>query len=119
MLARSRVKLTLMMNTMATFIISVINLFVNLSHYLRNKIFSFLSLNKLWVIDMRNLLPYSIPIHHNAVRATDFQKIAPVGIGTSYRERVAKGLVVLDPGFRNTAVCESQIVYMYLRVPKT
>lgn len=107
------------MNTMATLIFSVINLFVNLYHYLRNKIFFFPSLDKLWVMDMRNFWLYSIPIHHNAVRATDFQKIAPLGTGTNYRERVAKGLVVLDPGFKNTAVGESQIVYMYLRVPKT
>lgn len=106
--------MTLIMNTMATFIFSVITLFVNLSHYLRNKVLSLLSLDRLWVIDMRNFWPYSIPIHHNAVCATDFRKIAPVGIGTSYRERVAKGLVILDPGFKNTAVGESQIVYMYL-----
>lgn len=111
--------MALMMNTMATLIFSVITLFINLSHYISNKILYFPSFDKLWVLDMRNLWPYSIPIHHNAVRATDFQKIAPVGIGTSYRERVAKGLVVLDPGFKNTAVGESQIVNMYLRVPET
>lgn len=107
-----------MMTTMAAFIISAITSFVNLFHYLRDKAFASPLMDKLLVIDMRNLWPYSVSIHHNAVRATDFQKIAPVRIGASYHERVAKGLVLLDPGFKNTAACESHIVYMYFPVPK-
>jgi len=68
---------------------------------------------KLLVIDLRTCLPYTIPIRHNAIPATEFRKISPLSIAASFHDRLATGLTILDAGFRNTAVGESRITYMY------
>ncbi|KAI1340858.1 citrate synthase [Xylariaceae sp. FL0016] len=75
-------------------------------------LFRFISRSRLWVIDSRTFRLYSIPIKNNAVQATEFMKVSPLGIRASYQEHAAKGLMLLDPGFRNTAVGESRIVHI-------
>ncbi|CRG87378.1 citrate synthase [Talaromyces islandicus] len=68
--------------------------------------------DRLIVVDSRTNQSYDIPIVDNSVRATDFRYISPVGFGAGPLERFAKGLRILDPGFQNTAVTESQITYV-------
>lgn len=67
---------------------------------------------KLLVIDSRTSRRYDIPISHNSVRAIDFKSISVLGFGSDPRAQFAHGLKILDPGFQNTAVTESQITYV-------
>ncbi|KAI1386457.1 citrate synthase [Hypoxylon trugodes] len=97
---------------MAATVHSFIKLLLDFYYYLLNKVFVFPSLEKLWVIDLRTFRPYSISINHNAVQATEFRKISPLGITASPQDHIAKGLTLLDPGFRNTAVGESRITHI-------
>ncbi|KAF2197442.1 citrate synthase [Delitschia confertaspora ATCC 74209] len=95
-----------------SFIVSLISLLHGLFYQLLKTLCRLPSFQKLWTIDLRTFRFYTIPIEHNAVRATSFQRISPLGITASYQDHFAKGLMVLDPGFRNTAVRESQITYI-------
>lgn len=94
-------------------ILTVISV-AGLLHVVLN-VFNRLSIfKKLWILDLRTFRWYSIAIEKSSIRATDFRKISPLGITASYKDHIAKGLTVLDPGFRNTAVRESRITYMYV-----
>ncbi|OJJ45314.1 hypothetical protein ASPZODRAFT_133962 [Penicilliopsis zonata CBS 506.65] len=53
----------------------------------------------LTVTDNRTAKSYEIPIVHNSVKATEFK-------------RISSGLKIMDPGFQNTAVAESEITYI-------
>ena len=57
----------------------------------------------LTIIDNRTGKKYEIPIRHGAIKATDLFQI-----------KVAEedGLVSYDPGFMNTASCQSKITYI-------
>ena len=55
----------------------------------------------LTIVDNRTGRSYEVPIHQNAVNAGDLSQIK-----TSAEDR---GLMSYDPGFKNTAVCESRI----------
>ncbi|KAH6658759.1 citrate synthase [Truncatella angustata] len=97
---------------MSPFTVSVFTLLLGFGFYLLKTVFCFLYHEKLLITDLRTFRVYSIPIKHNAVQATEFRKISPLGITASYWEHAAKGLVILDPGFKNTAVKESHITYI-------
>lgn len=63
------------------------------------------------VIDNRTSKSYTLPITHNAILATDIQKIkAPAQNDTE--DDAPQGLRVYDPGYMNTAVIESKITYI-------
>ena len=68
--------------------------------------------DKLTVIDNRTSKSYEIPIINNAVRASDFRYISTLGLTASPLERYTAGIRIMDPGFQNTAVTESEITYM-------
>lgn len=70
--------------------------------------------NKLTVIDSRTSKSYDIPITDNTMRAIDFRHISTLGLTASPLERYHAGLHVMDSGFQNTAVVESEITYMYV-----
>ncbi|HEX9661070.1 MAG TPA: citrate synthase [Candidatus Binatia bacterium] len=57
----------------------------------------------LTVIDNRTGKQYEIPIHNGAIKATDLFQI---------RLNEDDGLVSYDPGFMNTASCQSKITYI-------
>ena len=57
----------------------------------------------LTVIDNRTGKQYEIPIHHGAIKATDLFQI---------KVTEDDGLVSYDPGFMNTASCQSKITYI-------
>lgn len=67
---------------------------------------------KLIIIDSRTSRRYDIPITHNSVQAIDFKSISILGLGSDPRARSTNGLKILDPGFQNTAVTQSQITYV-------
>ena len=62
-----------------------------------------MALETLTIIDNRTGKKYEIPIHNGAIKATDL-----------YQIKVAEddGLVSYDPGFMNTASCQSKITYI-------
>ena len=62
------------------------------------------------IIDNRTAKLYEVPIAHNAVRATDFKQIKDPATSA---EASTSGILISDPGLRNTAVVESKIAYMY------
>ena len=57
----------------------------------------------LTVIDNRTGKKYDIPIHNGAIKATDLFQI---------KVNEDDGLVSYDPGFMNTASCQSKITYI-------
>jgi len=57
----------------------------------------------LTVIDNRTGKQYEIPVHHGAIKATDLFQI---------KVTEDDGLVSYDPGFMNTASCQSKITYI-------
>ena len=59
--------------------------------------------DSLTIIDNRTGRQYTIPIKNGAIRATDLLQI---------RVREDDGLVSYDPGFMNTASCQSRITYI-------
>lgn len=65
------------------------------------------------VLDNRTGKVYSIPIERNAVKATDFKQIKGDSIGANIADQMEGGLRILDPGYRNTAVVESAVTFMY------
>ena len=72
----------------------------------------------LHVVDSRTGLEYDIPIKHNAVQAVDFKRIKASeqdGVTSPY-DNLQNGLRILDSGFQNTAVKESNITFMYVFV---
>jgi citrate synthase len=59
--------------------------------------------DSLTIIDNRTGKKYEIPIQHNAIKATDLFQI---------KVNDDEGLVSYDPGFMNTASCQSRITYI-------
>ena len=57
------------------------------------------------VTDNRSGKNYEIPISQNAIQAAHFKQIIAPDTGAS--------LLVFDPGFRNTAVVESEVGSLY------
>src|SRR3974377_1925324 len=57
----------------------------------------------LTVIDNRTGKKYEIPIHNGAIKATDLFQI---------KVSEDEGIVSYDPGFMNTASCQSRITYI-------
>ncbi|KAL4912107.1 citrate synthase [Aspergillus aurantiobrunneus] len=55
---------------------------------------------------------YEIPITDNTVNAIDFRHISTLGLTASPLARYEGGMRVMDPGFRNTVVCESSITHI-------
>ncbi|KAF7550217.1 hypothetical protein G7Z17_g5839 [Cylindrodendrum hubeiense] len=66
------------------------------------------------VTDNRTSRSYEIPIVSNTVKATDFKWISSANefIGKNAIDRHTNGLKIMDPGFQNTAVAESDITYI-------
>lgn len=62
----------------------------------------------LTVIDHRTERYYSVPIAHNAIKASHLKAICAGNEPTSLGQ-AKSGLRILDPGFQNTAVMISQI----------
>ena len=57
------------------------------------------------ITDNRTGKNYEFPISHNAVQAPHFKQITAPDADT--------GLLIFDPGFRNTAVVESEVASLY------
>lgn len=72
------------------------------------------SKDSLTVTDNRTSRSYEIPIVNNAVKATDFKWISSAHefAGQNALDRYTTGLKIMDPGYQNTAVAESEITYM-------
>lgn len=68
----------------------------------------------LYVTDSRTSLDYQIPIQRNTVKATDFQAIKGPINGSDPADQVKNGLRIFDPGFKNTAISESKITFMFV-----
>lgn len=100
-------------NMLSPFSAFVLTLLLSLGCYFLTTRFRFLDHEKLLIADLRTFRLYHIRIRHNAVPAAEFRQISPLGLTASRQEHAAKGLVLLDPGFKNTAVKESNITYMY------
>ncbi|KAJ9143311.1 Citrate synthase [Pleurostoma richardsiae] len=68
----------------------------------------------LTVTDNRTSRSYEIPIVNNTINATDFKWISAAQefTGDHALDRYRTGLKVMDPGFQNTAVAESEITYI-------
>jgi citrate synthase len=62
------------------------------------------------VKDSRTGAKYAFPIYRNAVHALSFRQIT-AGDSQNASQHSKEGLRVFDPGFRNTAVKESNITY--------
>ena len=60
------------------------------------------------ITDNRTGKSYQIPISHNAVQAPHFKQIIAPDTDA--------GLLVFDPGLRNTAVVESEVANLYEQV---
>ncbi|KAF6228823.1 hypothetical protein HO173_011671 [Letharia columbiana] len=56
------------------------------------------------ITDNRTRKTYEIPISHNAIHAPHFKQITAPDADT--------GLLISDPGLRNTAVVESEVAYL-------
>lgn len=61
--------------------------------------------NSLSITDNRTGKSYQFPISHNAIQALHFKQITAPDADA--------GLLVFDPGLRNTAVVESKVAYLY------
>lgn len=68
----------------------------------------------LYVTDSRTSLDYQIPIHRNSIKAVDFQAIKGQVAHSDLADQTGNGLRLFDPGFKNTAVSESKITFMYV-----
>lgn len=68
----------------------------------------------LYVTDSRTSLEYKIPICHNTIEALEFQSIKGPVTNSNPADEVGNGLRLFDPGFKNTAVSESKITFMYV-----
>ena len=68
----------------------------------------------LHITDSRTGVSYDIPIWHNSVRALDFKaiKVPDEGNQANQADDADGGLRLLDPGFQNTAVKESEITFV-------
>ena len=67
------------------------------------------STGALKITDTRTKREYTIPISHNAVKATDFRQITAAGKGADPVDQVESGLRIFDRGYHNTACIESNI----------
>jgi hypothetical protein len=54
----------------------------------------FPTFERLWIWDFRTFRPYSIPIEHGAVEATQFLRMSPLGLTASREDHMANGLMV-------------------------
>lgn len=66
----------------------------------------------LTVVDNRTGRQYTIPIHRNTVKATDFRRITAAGLGANPAEQIESGLKIFDRGYLNTACMESKITFI-------
>ena len=66
----------------------------------------------LTVLDSRTGNRYEIPIQHNAIEAMKFKEIRALRDPRKPADKAENGLRVLDHGFQNTAVMESEITYV-------
>lgn len=67
--------------------------------------------------DSRTGLEYRIPIHRNAIRASDFKGIYIPPVLADRTDHVSEGLRVHDPGLQNTTVVETGISFSYVMYP--
>jgi citrate synthase len=72
----------------------------------------------LLVKDSRTAREYEIPIHRNAILATDIKKIKAVATKANRADKVGDGLRVFDPGLQNTTVVETSMTFAYVK-PKS
>ena len=63
----------------------------------------------LTIVDNRTADEYELSIANNAIRATDLRQIKASCPGAN---RPVNGLLVFDPGLRNTAVVESAVAHL-------
>ena len=66
----------------------------------------------LTVTDNRTGRQYTIPIHRNTVKATDFRRITAAGLGADPAQQLESGLKIFDRGYLNTACMESKITFI-------
>ena len=69
----------------------------------------------LHITDSRTSRDYHIPIRRNVIKAVDFQAIKGPVEDSDLADQVGNGLRLFDPGFKNTAVSESTITFMYVQ----
>ena len=72
--------------------------------------------NLLSVTDHRTGRYYEIPIERNAVRAAHLKRVTVPTDAVDESDRAhepQKGLRILDPGLRHTAVVESKVAHLY------
>lgn len=67
----------------------------------------------LHITDSRTSRDYEIQIRRNVIKAVDFQAIKGPIEDSNSADQVGNGLRLFDPGFKNTAVSESAITFMY------
>ena len=68
----------------------------------------------LHITDSRTSRDYEIHIRRNVIKAVDFQAIKGPVEDSNLADQVGNGLRLFDPGFKNTAVSESAITFMYV-----
>lgn len=78
-----------------------------------------MSSGTLYIRDSRTGTNYEIPIHRNAIRAVDFQRIKGNSTKTNRADQVGQGLKVYDPGLQNTAVTNSAISFSWVSTRST
>ena len=68
----------------------------------------------LHITDSRTSQNYEIQIRRNVIKAVDFQAIKGPVEGSDLADQVGNGLRLFDPGFKNTAISESTITFVYV-----
>ena len=68
----------------------------------------------LHITDSRTSRDYELDIRRNVIKAVDFQAIKGPVEDSDLADQVGIGLRLFDPGFKNTAVSESRITFMYV-----
>ena len=69
-------------------------------------------IDSLQVTDNRTGRSYVVPVEHNSIRAIDLRAITTSRLLSKSSDRIKCGLRVVDPGYQNTAVKQSQITYV-------
>lgn len=76
--------------------------------------FTTMSDEKLFVKDSRTACEYEIPIHRNAISATEFKKIKGLKkTSLNHADNINGGLRIYDPGLQNTAIVETTTTFAY------
>ena len=68
--------------------------------------------NELQITDQRTGNTYTIPIHHNAIRASDLAGIQALDIETSPGGLIPKGLRIVDEALEHIAPQTSRITFL-------